>query len=83
MQMQKALTNAWVKTPPKYPANGTIDDYFRESFYLTISGDFRPQTFVEASLRSEPTKAFFLLMAPSKAPTDRAFRLHKFTVVMA
>lgn len=42
--------NAWVKTPPRYPAKKKLGDYFRENFWLTTAGNFRTQTLIDALL---------------------------------
>ncbi len=42
--------NAWVKTPPKYPAKKKLGDYFRANFWLTTAGNFRTQTLIDALL---------------------------------
>ncbi len=51
--------NAWVKTPPKYPAKRRISDYFRENFYLTTSGNFRTQTLIDAMLEIGADRILF------------------------
>ena len=42
--------NAWVKTPPRYPAKKKLGDYFRANFWLTTAGNFRTQTLIDALL---------------------------------
>ncbi|OGA05150.1 MAG: amidohydrolase [Betaproteobacteria bacterium RIFCSPLOWO2_02_FULL_62_17] len=42
--------NAWVKTPPRYPAKRKLGDYFRANFWLTTAGNFRTQTLIDALL---------------------------------
>ncbi len=42
--------NAWVKTPPRYPAKKKLGDYFRANFWLTTAGNFRTQTLLDAML---------------------------------
>jgi predicted TIM-barrel fold metal-dependent hydrolase len=42
--------NAWVKTPPRYPAKKKLAEYFQTNFYLTTSGNFRTQTLIDAIL---------------------------------
>jgi 2,3-dihydroxybenzoate decarboxylase len=42
--------NAWVKTPPRYPAKKKLGDYFRTNFWLTTAGNFRTQTLIDALL---------------------------------
>ncbi len=32
--------NKWMGEPPKYPAKRLLGDYFRENFYITVSGNF-------------------------------------------
>lgn len=40
--------NAWVTTPPAYPAQRRFADYFAENFHITTSGNFRTQSLVNA-----------------------------------
>lgn len=40
--------NAWVTTPPAYPARRRFADYFAENFHITTSGNFRTQSLVNA-----------------------------------
>ena len=42
--------NAWIKTPPRYPAKKKLGDYFRANFWLTTAGNFRTQTLIDALL---------------------------------
>ncbi len=42
--------NAWVKTPPRYPAKKKLGEYFQANFWLTTSGNFRTQTLIDAIL---------------------------------
>ena len=42
--------NAWVKTPPRYPAKKKLGEYFRANFWLTTAGNFRTQTLIDALL---------------------------------
>ena len=51
--------NAWVKTPPKYPAKKKIGEYFQQNFYLTTSGNFRTQTLIDAILEIGADRILF------------------------
>ncbi len=51
--------NAWVKTPPRYPARRRIADYFQTNFYLTTSGNFRTQTLIDAILEVGADRILF------------------------
>jgi predicted TIM-barrel fold metal-dependent hydrolase len=51
--------NAWIKSPPAYPAKRPIADYFRENFYLTTSGNFRTQTLIDAILEVGADRILF------------------------
>lgn len=51
--------NAWIKSPPAYPAKRPIADYFRENFYLTTSGNFRTQTLIDAMLEVGADRILF------------------------
>ncbi len=51
--------NAWVKTPPKYPAKRKLGDYFAENFYLTTSGNFRTQSLIDAMLEIGADRILF------------------------
>lgn len=42
--------NGWVGQRHNYPAKRTIGEYFRENFYLTVSGNFRTQALLNAIL---------------------------------
>lgn len=51
--------NAWVKTPPKYPAKRKFVDYFNENFHITTSGNFRTQTLIDAILELGSERIMF------------------------
>lgn len=51
--------NAWIKSPPAYPAKRPLADYFRENFYLTTSGNFRTQTLIDAILEVGADRILF------------------------
>ena len=51
--------NAWVKSPPRYPAKRKIADYFHENFWLTTSGNFRTQTLIDAILEVGSDRILF------------------------
>jgi gamma-resorcylate decarboxylase len=51
--------NAWVKSPPKYPAKKKIADYFHGNFYLTTSGNFRTQSLIDAILEIGADRILF------------------------
>jgi gamma-resorcylate decarboxylase len=51
--------NAWVKTPPSYPAKRKLGAYFQENFYLTTSGNFRTQTLIDAILEIGADRILF------------------------
>lgn len=51
--------NAWVKTPPRYPAKKKLGDYFQDNFYLTTSGNFRTQTLIDAILEVGADRILF------------------------
>ncbi|MES2188792.1 MAG: amidohydrolase family protein [Pseudomonadota bacterium] len=51
--------NAWIKSPPAYPAKRPVADYFRENFYLTTSGNFRTQTLIDAILEVGADRILF------------------------
>ena len=51
--------NAWINSPPAYPAKRPIADYFRENFYLTTSGNFRTQTLIDAILEVGADRILF------------------------
>ncbi|CAN7377450.1 amidohydrolase family protein [Variovorax sp. LjRoot290] len=51
--------NAWLETPPAYPARRKIAEYFRENFYLTTSGNFRTQTLIDAILEIGADRILF------------------------
>lgn len=51
--------NAWVKTPPSYPAKRKLGTYFQENFYLTTSGNFRTQTLIDAILEIGADRILF------------------------
>ncbi|MDM0040139.1 amidohydrolase family protein [Variovorax sp. J22G21] len=51
--------NAWIGTPPTYPARRKIAEYFRENFYLTTSGNFRTQTLIDAILEIGADRILF------------------------
>ncbi|CVI64079.1 amidohydrolase family protein (plasmid) [Agrobacterium leguminum] len=51
--------NAWVQTPPRYPAKRRLGEYFRENFYLTTSGNFRTQTLIDALLEIGSDRILF------------------------
>jgi 2,3-dihydroxybenzoate decarboxylase len=51
--------NGWVKKPNRYPARRKIAEYFAENFYLTISGNFRTQTLIDAMLEIGADRILF------------------------
>ncbi|MGV2290756.1 amidohydrolase family protein [Trinickia sp. YCB016] len=51
--------NAWVETPPNYPAKKGIAEYFRANFWLTTSGNFRTQTLIDAMLEIGADRILF------------------------
>lgn len=51
--------NAWVTTPPNYPAKKRIAEYFHANFWLTTSGNFRTQTLVDAMLEIGSDRILF------------------------
>ena len=51
--------NAWVRTPPSYPAKRRIVEYFNENFYITTSGNFRTQTMIDALLEIGSDRILF------------------------
>ncbi|MCA0203574.1 gamma-resorcylate decarboxylase [Pararhodobacter sp.] len=51
--------NAWVKTPPKYPAKRKFAEYFTENFHITTSGNFRTQTLIDAILELGADRILF------------------------
>ncbi len=51
--------NAWVKTPPRYPAKRKLGDYFQENFHLTTSGNFRSQSLIDAILEIGADRVMF------------------------
>jgi predicted TIM-barrel fold metal-dependent hydrolase len=51
--------NAWVKTPPRYPAKKKLGEYFQDNFYLTTSGNFRTQTLIDAILEIGADRILF------------------------
>lgn len=51
--------NAWVQTPPAYPAKRMFADYFTENFHITTSGNFRTQTLIGAILELGADRIMF------------------------
>jgi len=51
--------NAWTKAPPRYPAKKKLGDYFRDNFHLTVSGNFRTQTLIDAILEVGSDRILF------------------------
>lgn len=51
--------NAWVKTPPRYPAKKKLGEYFQANFHLTTSGNFRTQTLIDAILEIGADRILF------------------------
>lgn len=51
--------NAWVTTPPAYPAKRKFADYFAENFYITTSGNFRTQSLINAILELGADRIMF------------------------
>jgi 2,3-dihydroxybenzoate decarboxylase len=51
--------NAWVKTPPAYPAERPMVDYFNNNFHITTSGNFRTQTLIDAILELGSERIMF------------------------
>jgi len=51
--------NGWVEKPNRYPARRKIAEYFAENFYLTISGNFRTQTLIDAMLEIGADRILF------------------------
>ncbi len=51
--------NAWVKAPPRYPAKKKLAEYFQANFHLTTSGNFRPQTLIDAILEIGADRILF------------------------
>jgi 2,3-dihydroxybenzoate decarboxylase len=51
--------NAWTKAPPRYPAKKKLGDYFRDNFHLTVSGNFRTQSLLDAILEVGSDRILF------------------------
>jgi predicted TIM-barrel fold metal-dependent hydrolase len=51
--------NAWVVTPPAYPAQRKFVDYFTQNFHITTSGNFRTQTLIDAILEIGSDRIMF------------------------
>ncbi|MDO9413860.1 MAG: amidohydrolase family protein [Pseudolabrys sp.] len=51
--------NAWVKSPPRYPAKKKLAEYFQANFHLTTSGNFRTQTLIDAILEIGADRIMF------------------------
>ena len=51
--------NAWTKAPPRYPAKKKLGDYFRDNFHLTVSGNFRTQSLIDAILEVGSDRILF------------------------
>jgi 2,3-dihydroxybenzoate decarboxylase len=51
--------NAWVKFPPVYPAKKKIGSYFQENFHITVSGNFRTQSLIDAILEMGADRILF------------------------
>jgi gamma-resorcylate decarboxylase len=51
--------NAWVKAKPKYAAKKKIADYFHANFHLTVSGNFRTQSLIDAILEIGSDRILF------------------------
>lgn len=51
--------NAWVKAPPRYPAQRKLGHYFQQNFHLTTSGNFRTQTLIDAMLEIGADRILF------------------------
>ncbi len=51
--------NAWIKTPPRYPAKKKLVEYFNANFHLTTSGNFRTQTLIDAILEIGADRILF------------------------
>jgi len=51
--------NAWITTPPRYPAKRRFADYFTENFHITTSGNFRTQTLIDAILELGSDRIMF------------------------
>jgi predicted TIM-barrel fold metal-dependent hydrolase len=51
--------NAWVESPPTYPAKRRFADYFAENFHITTSGNFRTQTLIDAILEIGSDRIMF------------------------
>ena len=45
--------------PPRYPAKKKLGDYFRDNFHLTVSGNFRTQTLIDAILEVGSDRILF------------------------
>lgn len=51
--------NAWIDTPPAYPAKKLLAEYLQENFYITTSGNFRTQTLIDAMLEIGSDRILF------------------------